>query len=416
MRATTVEKSSTKLKINTEIFLILLAIGCQFSSYKGLNFVKHNFDMADPCGAAIITSSFLFTYYIISFAGKVGGTYLFVKFAELFDFFTIMRLVAVVHTLVAIILFSIYLYGKDFYGLYTCLYLTRFLYSCVTFVIIILPVMYLFDKLPSRHHILIGTYIIMAKYTAKCFFRVLANCAPCLKIKFLYLLPVIASCLSIAIYSYLRRHSLPTVSKLEIPEIHPVSLRDKAFYVSLGAVWNIGFAYLYSFTIPYFKNISIIEIYNPIDEKFIFYLACVLSLYPAAKFCEKLGPSKMIIFSLFSMLTLGSLVLFAFVFNVSCCMLLLLLFSFFSACLFASILLFLYQFYRSTKSIFHTMFWFALGSSISKQLICFGSSWGFSHNFPLAGMWIFTLIVLMCLSAIFSNSRIIKSEREHSIS
>lgn len=298
---------------------------------------------------------------------------------------------------------TIYTAGKDFYGSHTCFYFTRFLHSCLTFATIILPALYLFERQPASQHILISTYIILAKYAAKFFSRILVHYVPFSQIKILYFLSIVLPCLSLILYSYIAKHYPTVTSRPKVSKKYPALLKNKVFYVFIGSVWNIGLHYYSSFILLYLKNVCVTETYIVIDEKFTVYLAYLPSLYLAAKICEKLGAFKMLVFSLFALLVLGFLIPLMATFSISY-IVPQILFFFFSACLFPPILAFLGQFYKSTKSIFDTLFWFVLGSSISKLFMSFGSRLGFSHYFPLTGMWIFIAITLVCLTGILKLS------------
>ncbi len=395
-----------KPTLYSEIFLIPLAMGFQYFSCTDLYFITNTIGKIDPSSTTMITNTFLLGWFLISFIGKVSGAYFFGKLAEQLSFFTLMRLITIGYIFIAFLILTILITGADFYVAYKSFYIARFLYSLLMYASIILPAVYLFNKYPMPQHILIGTYIILANYIARFFSHVLVTCVPHLQMKAWYSLPLIVTFISFFIYRYVEKHS-SSLNKPEMLKKHSASLKHKKICALVGAGWDIGLIYYYFFITPYLKNICIIECSDAVGGNSIFYTAYLLFLYPAAKVCEKFGAFKTMITSLFCVLGLGFLIPFVVVSHTFCLIPRILL-AFFSACLLAPSLTILYQLFKNTNSLFDTIFWFALGSSISTLLISFGSRIGFSYYFPLTGAWIFAVCILACLMGVLRYSRTAK--------
>ncbi len=206
------------------------------------------------------------------------------------------------------------------------------------------------------------------------------------------------------ICAHLKKYS-STVRKTEVKEKHSYALGSRAMCVFIGIGWNVGRIYHANFITPYMKNISIVENCSLIAGNSLFFMAQLLFLLPAASICKKFGTRKTLLVSLFSLAILGLLIPF-FATTKSLLVTAILLFSLFSACLFVPILTILYGIFKNTKNLFETLFWFAIGSSVSKLFFVLSCKHGFSTSHPstssTAGITVFIACITACLVGVYS--------------
>ncbi len=318
-----------------------------------------------------------------------------------------MRLTTIGYALVAILILTVCITRQEFYSSYKCFYVARFFYAYLMPATIILPTIYLFNRWPASQHILIGTYIVLAMFIGRFLSRTLAYWMPHSQMKVWCFLAIAITCIPFVIYAHVEKYSSSTTNKSEKPKKHSISLRDKMIYTFIGFGWSVVLVYNYTFITPYLKNICIfasaVKKYNLLSGSSVFYVTQLLFLYPAAKICEKFGAAKTMVASLIYILILGLII--PFIIPTIFCLIPQILLAFFSACLFAPSLVILYQLFTNTKSVFDTVFWFTLGSSISTLCLSLGSRFGFVYHFPLAGMWVFVEIILICLIGIFGYTK-----------
>ncbi len=395
------------LKKDSELFLIPLAITCQFFACAGLCFMKtYAISHEIPCLTTFSTliDTFLFGWLAFSFIGRICGAYFIGKYANKVSFFNIIRLITIGHILIALLVVTVCITGEDFYRAYQSFYLARFLYSALMLVTIILPALYLLSRYPESQHIMISTYIGVATFLGKFFAHILTSYVPTPHMQVWYWLPVLLSCLSLGIYTYVQKHTPLLIKKTEPLIKYPSTLTHKKVWAfTIGAACNAGISYYYSFLSPYLASIVIVKNYGLIWNQPPFYAALGLFLFPAAKICQKFGVLKTMSVSLISMFILGVSIPFMEISDTAY-IISQIFFAFFLAGLLSPSLAILYQLFKNTHNMFDAIFWFSLGSSLSMLCLSIGSRIGFMLHFPLAGMWIFAANILMCLVGISTNS------------
>jgi hypothetical protein len=311
-----------------------------------------------------------------------------------------MRFASVANILIAILVVTVCITGKDFYGSYKGFYLTRLLYSTLMAVIMILPGMYLLNRHPESRHILISASIILATFIGKIFAHSVVGYIPSVHMQIWYSIPVAASFLAWVIYIYVEKHSSPPKNTKSITYSAPSS-HKKVLALFFGAACNAGIVYYNFFLSPYLSDISIIKSPVMLGEQFSFFIACGIFLLPSVIICKKFGTLSTITLSLVGMLLLGiSTPLF--IFGDATYIVLQITFSFFLANFVSPSLAILYCLFKNTNNnMFHSIFWFSLGSSIAMLCMGIGSKVGFILHFPLFGMMLFMAIIASCLGMIF---------------
>ncbi len=403
------------IKRSSELFLIPLAVTCQFFACAGLCFMKsYATSHAGSCSISLtaLVNTFMFGWLTCSFIGRVLGAYIIGKYANKASFFSVIRLITIGHILVTFLVVTACITGEDFYRTYQGFYLVRFLYSALMPVTIVLPAIYLLSRYPEPQHIQISASIALATFLGKFLAYILVSYLPDPHMRIWYWLPVLASFLSLGIYVYVHKHTPIVVKKTQTIIKYPLSLiHKKVLAFVIGAACNVGISYYYSFLTPYLANIVIVKDYGLIWDQPPFYTALGLFLVPAAKVCQKFGSLKIMSISLISLLILGICIPYM---NISDTVHIVsqIFFAFFLAGLVAPSLAIVYQLFKNTHNIFNAIFWFSLGSSVSMLFLSVGSRIGFILHFPLAGMWIFAANILMCLVGIFTYVHFEKKKHE----
>ncbi len=352
--------------------------------------------MVDAKHAHLVLNDFLPFWLIVYFIGKLTGAYCFGKMTQSLNYFKIMRFISFIYLAAVFLVLIVLVRGQDFYSSYQTLYCACFLTSLPFYALTILSAMYLFERHPPSQHILIGTSILFAIFSARFLFRLLMNTVPHEHIKFACVFAGIITCLSLFIYAYVERHSvqsLPYARTIQKPSSFSFVQKLNCAFIATG--WNLGFSYHYYFLAPYMKNIYVINYYR-IGGTSICYVAQLLSLLPSVAICKKFGVLKTLTVSLMCMLVLGTSIPFMSLTNESFFLLQCVL-GFFSAGVFAPILMLLYSYYQNTKNLFATTFWFAVGATISTLIFSFVHYFTKSLNFTFGGMLVLIVCVLLCL-------------------
>lgn len=397
-----------------DFILILLAIILQFFSCTGLYFIRSYADQADPFSIlttiSTLTSTFLFSWFIFSFIGRISGAYLFGKYADKNSFFKVMRLVTLGHIFVAFLVVTICITEEDFYNKYQGFYLARFFYSSLVHVTVILPAMYLLNKYPESQHILISTSVALVTFLGKFLAYIFSCYVSSACIQAWYWIPVVGSSLALGIYTYVEKYSQLSLNKAETNLTYSVpSIRKKTLAALIGAACNAGIYYYYFFLTPYLADIIIVQHYSCMKGQSPFYTAFGLFLLPAAKVCQRFGLFNIIVGSLVGMLILGVSIPFMAVSPLAYT-LSQIIFALFLAGLVAPSLAVLHQLFKKTKGMFDAIFWFSLGSATCMLCLGIGSRAGFALKFPLVGMLIFATSIAICLIAVYTYNR---SEKLH---
>ena len=390
--------------LKSDIFLISLAIFCQSFSYIDLYFITATFSALSPSSLNLVVDAFLFSWIIIASVGKITCAYFFGKFADKFSFFTVVRLMTAFSLCHSILILIIVNFGGDFYLTYKHLYVLKFLSACLIYATIILPAMYLFDRYSSSKRILIGAYIMLAYFFSRFVSYAIAYYNPVTDTKIFSFIAIALSCIPFFIYAYLKK--LPSaVRKTELTKKYSYTLGSRAICILVGVGWNVGRIYYFYFISPYMKNISIVENCSLIAGNSLFFTAQFLFLLPAAVICKKIGTYKTLFVSLFSLAILGFLIPF-FATTKSLLIASTTLFSLFSACMFIPILTILYEVFKNAKGMFETLFWFGIGSSVSKLFFILSCRHGFAAAKPLisqptAGIVSFSICIALCFVGIY---------------
>ncbi len=382
--------------LKSEIFLISLAIFCQCFSYADWYFLKTIFDVVDAKHAHLVIDDFLLYWFIIYFIGKLAGTYCFGKMTQSLNYCKIMRFISFIYLAAVFLVLIVLVRGQDFYSSYQTLYCACFLTSLPFYALTILSAMYLFERHPPSQHILIGTSILFAIFSARFLFRLLMNTVPHEHIKFACVFAGIITCLSLFIYAYVERHSvqsLPYARTIQKPSSLSFVQKLNCAFIATG--WNLGFSYYHYSLAPYMKNIYVIDHYT-IGGTSICFIAQLLGLIPAIAICKKFGALNTLAISLVCMLVLGVSIPFVGLTKKSYLLLQCVL-GFFSACGFAPILMLLYSYYQNTKNLFATLFWFAIGATISTLIFSLVPIFTKSLSFAFGGMVLFIVCVLLSL-------------------
>ncbi len=365
------------------------------------------------CGTSAISPSsislpalahtFIIYWFVFSFIGRIFGAYFFGKYADKTNFFKVMRLVAICHILLSLLIASVCITGDSSYHNYNAFYLASFLYSVLIPVTLILPAIYLLGRSPESQHILISTSIIFATFLGKIFAYIYVHSIPEQHLQVWYLLPVLSTFISLGIYNHVEKRTFVPVNKIKTTKYLSAPIHKKLLALVIGAAGNAGITYYYSFLNPYLSDIVIVQNYGLIRGQLPFYAIFGLFLLPAAKICQNFGILKTLSISLTAIFILGISIPFMatsdFVYTL--CQI---LFACFLANLAAPSLAILHQLFKNTKNQFDTVFWFSLGTSISMLCLGVGSRIGFSLHRPLAGLLIFAVIILMCLLGISTKS------------
>ncbi len=393
---------------NTEFLLIPLAVTCQFFACAGMYFMKSYAGSYVspipllPSPPPLLDTFFLY-WFTFSFIGRVFGAYFFGKYADRTSFFSVMRLVTICHILLSFLVVIFCIAGKNSYHTYYGFYLARFLYSSLMPVTLILPAIYLLKKYPNSQHILISSIIILATFLGKFFAYIFTHHVPAPHMQIWYWLPVFSSFLALYIYNHVEKNTSSAAYEAEVIKHSALSIHKKLMAFTIGVACNAGITYYYSFLNPYLVDIVIVKNYDFITSQLPFYIAFGLFVLPAAKICQKIGILKTLSMSLISILILGMGIPFITTSNAVYAPFQI-LFACFLANLLAPSLAILHQLFKDTKNTFDTIFWFALGSSLSMLCLNISSVVGFSLHFPLAGLLVFATCILICLIAILSNS------------
>jgi hypothetical protein len=390
--------------LKSEIFLISLAIFCQCFSYIDSCFITNSFDDVGASSSKLVIDAFIFSWFIVSSAGKIAGACFFGKCADNFSFFTVMPLMTAFSLCHSILILIIVNLGGDFSVSYNPLYLVKFLSTCLLYATMILPAMYLFDRYSSSKRILIGACIMLAYFLSRFVSYALAYYKPITDTKFFSFLAIALSCIPFFIYAHLKKRSSP-VCKTELTKKYSYTSGSRAICILVGVGWNVGRLYYSHFISPYMKNIFIVENTGLILGNSLFFTAQLLFLLPAASVCKKYGTYQTLFVSLFSLAILGFLIPI-FATTKSLLIASVTLFSFFSACLFIPILTILYEVFKSTKSLFETLFLFAIGSAVSKLFFILSCKHGFAAgksliSHPTAGISAFSVCIALCFVGIY---------------
>ncbi|MEI7494042.1 MAG: hypothetical protein WCJ92_05540 [Alphaproteobacteria bacterium] len=222
--------------------------------------------------------------------------------------------------------------------------------------------------------------------------------------KFVSFSVIALSCIPFFIYAYLKKRS-SSVSKTELTKKYSSTLGSRAICMSAGVGWNVGRIYHSFFLNPYMNNISIVETSSLIMGNSLFFTAQFLFLLPAAVICKKIGTYKTLFVSLFSLAILAFLIPF-FATTKSLLIASITLLALFSACLFVPILTILYEVFKNAKGMFETLFWFAIGSSVSKLFFILSCRHGFAAaksltSQPTAGIAAFSICIALCFAGVY---------------
>jgi hypothetical protein len=381
--------------LKSEILLISLAIFCQCFSYADWYFIKTIFNVVDAEHAHLVLDDFSPFWFFIYFVGKLMGTYCFGKMTQSLNYFKIMRFISFIYLAAVFLILIVLVRGQDFYSSYQTLYCTCFLTSLPFYALTILSAMYLFERHPPSQHSLIGSSIVFAIFSSCILFRLLMNAVPHEYINYACIFTALITCLSFFIYAYVEKHSVQSATIPIAVQKLSFSFVQKLNCAFIGTGWNLGFSYYYYSLAPYMKNIYVIDHYT-IGGTSICFIAQLLGLIPAIAICKKLGALKTLKTSLVCTLVLGTLMPFMGLTKESYLLLQCVL-GFFSACGFAPILMLLYTYYQNTKNLFVTIFWFAVGATISTLIFSLVSHFTKSLNFKFGGMFVFIVCVLLSL-------------------
>ena len=396
----------SKKNKNAEFVLIPLAVFFQFFACCGTYFLKScSTGAINPSSISltVLAHTFLIYWVAFSFVGRIFGAYFFGKYADKVNFFKVSQLVGTLHILVSLFIVTVCIAGEHSYLNYNGTYAACFFYSSLMPVTLILPAIYLLSRSPESQHIFISTTLILATFLGKFFAYTLVHYTPAPRLQIWYWLPVFSGVLALGIYRYVEKHIPSAVHRTETIKYSASSIYTKLLALAIGAAGNAGITYYYSFLNPYLTDIAIIQNFVLIKNQPPFYIAIGLFLLPAAKICQKFGALNTMSFSLTSMIVIGVLIPFFaisdFVYTI---------FQILFACVLANLmapsLAIVYQLFKSTKSKFEIIFWFSLGTSLSMLFLGAGSRIGFSLHFPLAGMFIFAIIISVCLAGILTKS------------
>lgn len=402
----------SNIKKRLDLFLIPLAVACQFFSCAGLYFMKYYATSLGPLNSitlATLVNTFLFGWFAFSFIGRVCGAYGIGKYANKVNFFTLIRQITIGHIFVALLVATVCITGEDFYRAYQSFYLARFLYSALMPVTIVLPAIYLFSRYPDSQHIQISAYIAFATFLGKFLAHILVSYVPTPQKQIWYWLPVLASFVSLGLYTYLQKLSPIVIKKTEmIIKYSSTLIHKKILAFIIGAACNAGITYYYSFLTPYLANIVIVKSYGLIKGQPPFYIAFGLFLLPAIKICQKFGVFKTMVISLACIFILGIAIPYMNI-SDSVYIVLQIVFAFFLAGLVTPSLAVVYKLLKDTHNIFDNIFWVSFGSSVAMLFLAIGSRIGFILHYPLTGMWIFAANILICLLGIFAYVRFEKN-------
>lgn len=386
----------TNTKKKESIFIFLAIFGQLFASMNMSftnSYLQETKDLSDIFFAS---NKLVFTYWILlPILGRICGAYFFGKHADRFGI--LKSILSVSRNFVFLtLLCAVFCFTHEFsHEMDTGLYIIRFLYCFLEPAALILPSLYLLNRRPQNQYKL-SALLIGAVFVAKSASYHLMYLPPAL-MKFWYLVPLITTSLSWAIYCHLEKHS--ESEKAPASNSLPMPFQKKVLNSLFGAACATGAFYHHFFVNYYSVNINIVDARFDLGSV-MYYTLCGFFLFPAAKLSERFGLYKTARISLGMLFLLGMNSILA---SPTSTMYAVqqLLFSFFSALFIAPMMVVLHRLYKKYSSFSDTMFWFMLGFSLCTVLAFFEQQLGFQKGFKGIGWCVYSASIFLCLIAIY---------------
>lgn len=395
---------TSSLSANQQIAFVCLAIFSQLIFYRHVASVKKYAYLNTQDYSSIVDigniSLFAYLFLAISALARIFGAYATGKYIkDIKNLPKMIVLIAKLHLLKSVLLCIFCFVGNNPQDIINSLYIVNFFHTVLIPGTVILPGIYLYKTNPECNWIKISACLATASTVSR-LAAVQLERTPEMFIGYTLMLIIVLCGLSWFIYVRITKNGDLEPEKISVA----CTYKEKIIGITLGATAGTIFFFHSFFLEKYFQDIVIIGNHDFSLHNFQYLVLMILFFFPCVMLCEKYGVYKAYLIAIGGILILSfelispshNLDLF-----IHIAYLKQILFIFFAALFLAPMQATLHKTFKDIHHVTSQIVWVYVGYSVCNVVTYCGSTYGFSHNLPETGRFVFRAILFLCLFSVY---------------